>query len=419
MAASYDYCSFFDLNEAPFRLSPDPSFFFPARPHLAAIEVLKFAIHRGEGFMVLLGPAGTGKTLLLRLLLNELGEDKVSAVVVTPAVSPTGLLRLLLDEVDCPVDSDDQELGTLLKRFQAALLELAARGKELLIVVDEAQCMPSETLEQLRLLSNLETDRRKLLQILLIGQTELDELLQDSKLGQLTQRIVVREELHPLSRKETSEYVNFRLTKAGRADLGLSPSAVKRLYKASGGIPRLINRAMDRALLMAAAAGARHVRPVDITDAQETLPRPWTRAEGMGLRAGRAVLLYGVAVAVAAGGLWWGQSGHRLQLGSVLKTGTEAPGQQPKIAKTALANMPVERVRVKVGHAFVRKGPDRSYDPVAVVDRDQELAVVTRSGGWRQVEFRQTSGQRDLGWIYHGLVEDMRRQGNEEQLVAR
>ncbi len=274
LAAYPDYIGYFGLKDAPFRLSPDPDFFFPAAPHIAAKEVLKFAIERGEGFMVLIGPAGTGKTLILRLILEGLAPDKVPAVVVSPTVNPSGLLRLILDEMGCPYDGDGDDLGLLLKQFQAAVLDLASKGKELFIVVDEAQNLPLDTIEQLRLLSNIETDRRKLLQILLIGQPELDVILQSPQLGQLAQRIVVREELRPFTRQEMGAYINFRFAKVGRADITLAPRALSRLYRASYGIPRLINKIMDRALLIASSRGRHMIYDEDIKVAQETLPIP-------------------------------------------------------------------------------------------------------------------------------------------------
>lgn len=272
--AHADYLGCFGFREAPFRLSPDPAFFFPARPHIAAKEVLKYGIERGEGFMVLTGPPGTGKTLLLKLLLQEIGTNKVPVLVLTPAVDPPGLLRLILDDMGC--DADGEDLGTLLRRFQTRLLELASQGRELLIVVDEAQDLPVETLEQLRLLSNLETSSQKLLQIVLMGQPELERILEDPRLRQLSQRVVVQERLRPLTGEETGEYVAFRLARAGRADLKPSKRAISRIQRASSGIPRLVNRLMDRSLLMAAASGSREVGTEDIAQAEETLPKPYT-----------------------------------------------------------------------------------------------------------------------------------------------
>ncbi len=268
-----DYLTFFGFKEPPFRLSPDPSFFFPSKAHVAAKEVLKFAIDRGEGFMVLIGPAGSGKSLLLRMILMELSPHKIPAVVVTPTAGPAGLIRMLLEELGRSAPTTE-DISILLKEFQNTILDLASQGKEALIVIDEAQNLSIETLEQLRMLSNIETSQRKLLQILLIGQTELDSLLQDARLGQLTQRIVIKEALSPFSTNEIIEYVKYRLAKAGRGDIGFNRKAATRIAALTQGIPRLINRLMDRTLLMSAAKGLTQIDIATIDEAQKTLPQP-------------------------------------------------------------------------------------------------------------------------------------------------
>lgn len=244
------YLSLYGMSTAPFRLSPDPYFFFPSPTHVSAEKILNHAVANGEGFMVLTGQAGLGKTLLLRRLLENFGEDKVPILILSPAVTPVGLLQLLLGEMDVSFASESSH-AVLLQLFQDTVLALAKNQRELFIIVDEAQNMPVETLEQLRMLSNLETGQRKLMQILLIGQTELEDVLTDPGLGQLVQRIVIHERLEPLSREQISRYVSFRLNKAGRGDIVLSPGACRKLYRTSRGIPRLINRIMDRTLLLA------------------------------------------------------------------------------------------------------------------------------------------------------------------------
>lgn len=278
--AHQDYLTFFGFNEPPFRLSPDPSFFFPGKAHVAARGVLKFAIDRGEGFMVLIGPAGSGKSLLLRMILLELSPQKIPAVVVTPTAGPAGLIRMIIEELGRSAPATD-DISILLKEFQNTILDLASQGKEALIVIDEAQNLSIETLEQLRMLSNIETSQRKLLQILLIGQTELDGLLQDARLGQLTQRIVIKEALSPLSKDEIREYVKYRLARAGRGDIDLDSRAVAKIAALTQGIPRLINRLMDRTLLMSAAKGSTQIDPQTIEEAQKTLPQPCNSRPGL------------------------------------------------------------------------------------------------------------------------------------------
>ena len=272
--SNYLHC--YGLTSAPFRLSPDPEFFFPSITHIAAKEVLKYAIENNEGFMVLSGHAGSGKTLLLRLLLEEMAEDKHSVLIINPVLTPAALLHQILLELGFNLDIAKGE-ADLMTAFQKILLCLATKNKDLLIIIDEAQNMPLPTLEYLRMLSNIETNRKKLLQILLTGQPELDILLEDEKLAQLSQRIVVHEKIRPLSAKETIEYVNYRLAKAGRGDIGLTWFAKRALYRFTGGIPRLINRLMDRTLLMACSDYDKNLYRKHINKAQETLPKGYKK----------------------------------------------------------------------------------------------------------------------------------------------
>ncbi len=276
------YLNCYGLTSAPFRLSPDPEFFFPSRPHVAAREVLKYAIANDEGFMVLAGPAGTGKTLLLRVLLQEIGTEKISVVLTNPVLSPAGLLHQMLLELGFKIDAAIGE-ANLLATFQEFLLNLAAKDKDILVIVDEAQNIPLETLEYLRMLSNIETNQRKLLQILLTGQPELVDLLEDPRLAQLSQRIAVYERLRPFSAVETMEYVNYRLAKAGRGDLVLGFLAKKTLYRLTGGVPRLVNRLMDRTLLVACSDYRGKLTRKHILGAAKTLP---------GTTASRAFLIW-------------------------------------------------------------------------------------------------------------------------------
>ncbi|MEE4242095.1 MAG: AAA family ATPase [Desulfopila sp.] len=265
------YLNCYGLTSAPFRLSPDPEFFFPSKPHIAARKVLKYAIQNDEGFMILSGPAGTGKTLLLRVLLQETGKGKITTVLTNPVLSPSGLLHQILLELGLKVDASIGE-ENLLATFQKVLLKIASLNKDILVIVDEAQNIPLKTLEYLRMLSNIETNQRKLLQILLTGQPELEDLLKDPRLAQLSQRIAVHETLRPFSATETLEYVNYRLAKAGRGDLGLSFFAKKALFRLTGGIPRLVNRLMDRTLLIACTDYKGKLTRRHIYAAAKTLP---------------------------------------------------------------------------------------------------------------------------------------------------
>ncbi len=266
-----DYLSVYGLSCVPFGLSPDLNFFFPSAVHLSVREVLTYAVKNGDGFMVLTGQAGTGKTLLIRALLKELGNDKKSVVLTNPVLAPAGLLHQIILDLGFRVDANTGE-ANLLAIFQKILLKVGEKKKEILIIVDEAQNMPLETLEYLRMLSNIETSEKKLLQILLTGQPELEKIIHDPRLAQLRQRISVHEYLRPFSVAETMQYVNYRLTKSGRGDVLFSPSARRILHKLTAGVPRLINRLMDRTLLMACGNYEGMITGKHLKKAAATLP---------------------------------------------------------------------------------------------------------------------------------------------------
>ncbi|WP_022853393.1 ExeA family protein [Thermodesulfatator atlanticus] len=265
-----DYLEIFGLKDHPFRLTPDTDYFFPSETHVKTFEIIKYGLLRGEGFISLTGEPGTGKTLLLRLLLNELPKEKEIAIILSPTLSPIDLLRAILEDLEIPfstVDSKEQ----LLRRFRDYLINISHEGKTLILVIDEAQNLPSESLEELRLLSNLETEKKKLVQILLVGQPLLEEKLKRPELSQLLQRITINECLSSLSREETLDYILFRWEKAGGSNLEISYTARKLLYQHSKGIPRSINKIMDRAILFAAAKNTNKIDKEIVVDALESL----------------------------------------------------------------------------------------------------------------------------------------------------
>ena len=282
------YEQFFGLDEAPFTLTPDTRYFVPARGHAEAREMLRVALHNREGFIKVVGEVGTGKTLLCRCLLNELGDGWVTAYIHNPGFSPAGLYRTVLEELGV-VCRGVLASHSLLKRLDAVLLDLAARGASVVVLIDEAQAMPDETLEALRLLTNLETETSKLLQVVLLGQPELDRRLGQDHLRQLGQRITFAERLRALSCAETAVYVEHRLRVAGRREPSpFSAAAIRALHHASRGIPRLINILAHKALLVAYGKGlarieARFVmRAVRDTEAAASLPVYWPLLSGWG-----------------------------------------------------------------------------------------------------------------------------------------
>jgi MSHA biogenesis protein MshM len=251
------YRKHFGLNEPPFSLTPDTSFFFAHASHQEALNTLLVAARSGEGFIKVTGEVGTGKTLLCRTLLQALAADRgfVTAYVPNPYLEPMTLLLAVADElhIDYERGLNQHQLLKLLTKF---LVDSYAEGKRVLLCLDEAQALPVETLEALRLLTNLETGKRKLLQVVLFGQPELNMRLDDPSIRQLKQRITFSCTLRPFNRADVDYYVAHRLSIAGyRGPRVFSASAIKRLHKTSGGVPRLVNILAHKALLAAFGEG--------------------------------------------------------------------------------------------------------------------------------------------------------------------
>lgn len=254
MASSLNYLSYWGLSEEPFRLTPDREFYYASQKHKAVEETIRFGVEQGDGFIITQGEVGTGKTMLIRCLLKEWRKKFAIAFLISPQLTPRQLLLAILNDLGLEgQDFEQMSLGQLLRILNDYLFRLARDGKKLLIVIDEAQNLPDDSLEQLRLLSNFESDKDKWLQIILLGQPELGEKLARRHLRQLLQRVTVMETLQPLSEKEMLDYVCFRMARAGRADFQMDRQSGRELWRFTGGVPRLINKIMDRALLVAYA----------------------------------------------------------------------------------------------------------------------------------------------------------------------
>jgi MSHA biogenesis protein MshM len=258
------YLAHFGLREFPFGLTPDTGYFFAGAGVQAALNTLLVAIDSGEGLIKIVGEVGSGKTLLCRYLLNQLeAEGAATAYIPNPHLEPETLNRALLKEL-----GGDARRGRgqgLTKSLEMRLLELAKANRRAVALIDEAQAMPLESLEALRLISNLETEKRKLLQIVLFGQPELDARLADPAVRQIRSRIAFHDRLAPLTAAETPAYLMHRTTQAGATRPLFDPVAARKLHRASGGIPRLLNILAHKALLLAFGEGTeqalpRHVR---------------------------------------------------------------------------------------------------------------------------------------------------------------
>ncbi|GIZ52438.1 ExeA family protein [Noviherbaspirillum aridicola] len=293
------YQAHFGLREQPFGITPDTSYFFACASYQEALNTLLVATRNGEGFIKITGEVGTGKTLMCRKFMATLGTDFVTAYIPNPMLEPRTLMLALADELEIPQEKDvDQH--QLLKAINLRLLALAREGKRAILCLDEAQAMPLDTLEALRLLTNLETEKRKLLQIVMFGQPELDRKLDVESIRQLRQRITFQYHLGPLGTEELEYYVSHRLAVAGYSGGRLfDRGALKWLHRCSKGVPRLVNVLCHKALMLAYGEGkqrvcARHVRAAASDTGAARRPAfawPWALAS--------------LSVVVAATGTGW------------------------------------------------------------------------------------------------------------------
>ena len=284
------YLSYFGLRRPPFRITPDPEFFFPGGNRGAVLEALRYAVTRGEGIVKVVGEVGSGKTMLLRMLVRELPERCTLAYLANPNLSPAEMVRALALELGLDVP-EGLARTTLMLRLNDYLLGEYGRGRRVVLFVEEAQNTPLETLEEIRLLSNLETSRDKLLQIVLFGQPELDEKIHSHAMRQLAERITHGFDLPPLTAREVADYLTARLRASDYRGNGLfTPRAVRAITRHSRGLLRRINVLADKALLAAFAANAtsvtaKHVRQAAGDSEFGSLGRQRRRGLGFGLAA--------------------------------------------------------------------------------------------------------------------------------------
>ena len=284
------YRDFFGMRRRPFSITPDPQFLYLSGGHQEALAHLLYAIVDGGGFVLLTGEIGTGKTSVCRYALDQMPENVDVALIVNPELTKFELLATLCDEFGVAYSRQSDSHKELLDKLNRYLIDANARGRHSIVMIDEAQNLPPDVLEQLRLLTNLETDQRKLLQIILIGQPELNEILRRHNLRQLDQRIASRYHLRPLTKRETHAYIVHRLAVAGVTRPIFTPGSVSALHRRCRGFPRLINILCDRALLGAYADGSAMVTDAIVeAAAAEAMPKSTRFAAGLGKSTGAAI----------------------------------------------------------------------------------------------------------------------------------
>lgn len=363
------YQKHFGLTERPFSIAPDPRFLYMSRQHREALAHLLYGVGEGGGFVQLTGEVGTGKTTICRCLLEQLPAHVDLALILNPRVNAQELLASLCDELHINYARDSTSIKALTDVLNAYLLDSHARGRRTVLMIDEAQNLSAEALEQVRLLTNLETTREKLLQIILVGQPELRILLGREDLRQLSQRITARYHLEPISRTETAAYIRHRLQVCGARDTLFSDSAIEMVHTLSGGVPRLINVLCDRAMLGAFVEGKHRVEPPIVRKAaNEVLPEEGLKPPPHGWRwlAAAAVLatlgLGAYLLVYRPSLLLPSQAVHRVE---------EAPRQ----AVPAPAATPPEQAPEQ-SPQFTGAVPESAPDYAASADQQTEVSAV-------------------------------------------
>jgi general secretion pathway protein A len=414
-----DYLSFFNLNEDPFRLTPDSHFFYPSQEHNDVLFSLDYVIEQKEGFSLIVGEPGTGKTTILRVFIDKWKDKAEIALIMTPRLSPEEFLQAVLEDLNVRISSNNK--NEMIKAFRDILIERSLSDRRVIIVVDEAQNLPYETLEELRLLSNLETEKEKLLQIMLVGQPELKKKLLSENLKQLNQRIAVKATLNHLNAVETQDYINFRLRKAGKGSVVFEDDAIKLIYKISKGIPRLINLLSSRSLMAAYIEGTNFIKKNHVEYAKKHLSYGDTE-EKRKLNILRYALICSILIIltlIAFGvvfninSLLTKKQAFPVKEATAAKEMMQAPAKEEVLAKTTPSPKTLQEASIKKPHkriitlvdANLRKGPSIDFPRVSGIQKGTLLEVteehILESGGkWYKVKMQDGSD----GWIAGGIV---------------
>ncbi len=325
------YTSFFGLTEKPFAITPDPRYLYLSERHAEALAHLLYGINESGGFIQLTGEVGTGKTTVVRTLLSRVPHHADVAVILNPRVTPVEFLLTICEELGLAIaDADRDSVKQMVDALNRRLLSAHAEGRRIIVIVDEAQNLSAETLEQVRLLTNLETPTQKLLQIILIGQPELRELLSRNDLRQLAQRITGRYHLKPLSREETEGYVRHRLRVAGAVGEIFTPGALREVYRLASGVPRVVNVTCDRALLGAYTQEQRRVTARLVRRAAGEVYGRHFMPTWLGWAAGTALILGAVVSSWLGWHAWEGRTAA-LEAAAAPPTVVTAPAALPAV----------------------------------------------------------------------------------------
>ena len=369
------YTQFFGLTEKPFSITPDPRYLYMSQRHADALAHLLYGISESGGFIQLTGEVGTGKTTLVRSLFEQLPDEADVALILNPELTTQEFLTAITEELGIRVPGE-RSVKALIDGLNKYLLDAHSRGRRTVLIVDEAQNLGSELLEQVRLLTNLETPKQKLLQIILIGQPELREVLSRADMRQVAQRVTGRYHLEPLNQADTTEYVKHRMRVAGASDSVFRPAAIREIFRRSKGVPRLINVVADRALLAAYAQESRRIdRGLVRRAAAEVFGDRRTGAWRRRLAAGVAAVA--LAGATAAGTMYWLDRFAGVPGEPVAEAQLAPPAPAPLLAEAReilAVQEPVENVEDTTPLAELLSDP--------TVPKDTATAFATLFGLW-------------------------------------
>ncbi|NPA52470.1 MAG: AAA family ATPase [Aquificae bacterium] len=400
------FIEFFGLKDDPFKITPDIEYFFLSQFHQEALISLNYLLKSGEGFAVIVGEPGTGKTITLRKFIHDLPENVEYAYILFPNLSPEEMLKAILEDFGLTDEVKDKNLSKnkLLSILRDFLISKKNENKKVLVIIDEAQNLPVETLEELRILSNLETDKEKLLQIIMSGQPELENKLDSPQLRQLKQRITLYVRFRNLHFDEMVNYITYRLAKAGNMNLEIDKRAYKLVYKYSKGNMRLINLIMERTLMAAYVDGSPTIKPQHVESAAESLNMIEKTSKNKAIIAVSIILILILIVAGIVGYTKYLNTAQTAQTTAQKSPPiptpapkTQKPPTQPPEKEEELSNIKEEAV-VAFPVANLFKNPDNNAQVVAHLKRGEPVKVLETKDNWIKVAVKKDSKIVE-GWI--------------------
>ncbi len=365
-----EFLEFFALKDNPFRITPDVDFFYMSSVHQEALSSLEYVVETGEGFAVIVGEPGTGKTITVRKFVSSLPENVEYAYILFPNLSPEEMFKAVLEDFGIEIN-DSVSKNRLFSQLKEFLLKKKEEGKTVLVIIDEAQNLPVETLEELRILSNLETDKEKLIQIILLGQPELERKLNLPELRQLKQRITVFFRLRNLNKNEMIDYINYRLAKAGNSSIRIEKGAYNTIYKYSNGNLRTINLIMERTLMSAFINNRQNIKKNDVLNAVNSLNLK---------KSSKSVITYYVILIISLVVI--------LIVVAYFYTLNKDKEQSPVVREENT----VKEGFVKVNKLNVRQKPSKDAQIVYILNKGNVVRIVDKKGDWLKVRYKNITG---------------------------